>query len=88
MEFLAREPGFPFPFLAMTGGWHVRAESGGTAVRVWWEGEPKFPALNPLILPLLAHQARRQFPGMLRGMGLAGDGGRFTGSALLTLAPC
>ena len=88
MEFLAREPGFPFPFLAMTGGWHVQAGSGGATVRVWWEGVPKFPMLNPVILPLLAHQARRQFPVMLRRMGLADGNTSRTAPARLTLAPC
>ncbi|MDP3073196.1 MAG: SRPBCC family protein [Opitutaceae bacterium] len=88
LEFLTREPGFPFPFLEMTGGWSVRTESDRTVVRVWWEGLPKFPLLNPVILPLLAHQAKSQFPVMVRRMGLSGSRSVAGGPALLALAPC
>jgi hypothetical protein len=87
VEFLTREPGFPFPFLEMTGGWSVQREADGALVRVWWEGRPKYPALNPVILPLLAWQARRQFPVMVRLM--SGQNVMQTGSpSLLTVAPC
>ncbi len=68
MEFLAKEPGFPFPFVEMSGGWSVREGARGTVVKVWWEGTPKFPLLNALILPLLSWQARRQFPAVVSAM--------------------
>ncbi len=88
MEFLTREPGFPFPFLEMTGGWSVRTESGRPVVRVWWEGVPKFPLLDPVILPLLARQAKSQFSVMVRRLGLSGGGTQAGAAGLLALAPC
>jgi hypothetical protein len=87
VEFLTREPGFPFPFAEMTGGWSVRAEPDGALVRLWWEGRPQYPALSPVILPLLAWQARRQFPvmvGLMAGQRVAVAGG----SPLPVVVPC
>ncbi|MBI2516151.1 MAG: SRPBCC family protein [Opitutae bacterium] len=61
-DFLVDEPGFPFPFAALEGGWSVRAgEAGGSVVRVWLRGRPKPRLLTPLILPLLEWQSRRTF---------------------------
>jgi hypothetical protein len=71
MKFMAQEPGFPFPFTEMNGGWLVRETDGGTMVRVWWDGQPRYPLLNPFVLPLLAWQARGQFPEVV--MKLAGE---------------
>jgi len=68
MEFLANDPGFPFPFVEMSGGWSVHDGAHGARVRVWWEGMPKFPRLNSLLLPLLAWQARCQFPAVVAAL--------------------
>jgi hypothetical protein len=63
VRFLTREPGFPFPAKSMTGGWQINATNDHAAqVMVWWELQPKPRLAAPLLLPLLAWQADRDFP--------------------------
>ncbi len=88
MEFLANEPGFPFPFSALRGGWHVRPTAGGVAVQIWWEGTLKYPQLAPVIPPLLAWQAQHQFAGVVRRMAGHGQGGGAYAAPRLAVVPC
>lgn len=87
MQFLAEELGFPFPFAEMSGGWSIQTLPSGAVVRVWWEGLPKYPHLNAVLLPLLSWQARRQFPDMVLRM--SGGSEHTTHSRLRpVIAPC
>lgn len=87
MEFLTHEPGFPFPFAEMTGGWSVKPTASGSQIQVWWEGRAKYPRLNGLVMPLLAWQARRQFPVIVKNLSgqTSADG---THSMIPAIAPC
>lgn len=87
VEFLAREPDFPFPFAGLKGGWTVRPAAAGAMVRIWWEGTLKNRILAPVIPPFFAWQAQRQFPPMIQRM--AGSGiSAATGSRILAVIPC
>lgn len=66
MRFLSEAPDFPFPAKTMRGGWEVMPTNGGCRVMVWWELLPKQRLLAPVILPLLAFQADRDFPRVIQ----------------------
>lgn len=66
MRFLSEAPDFPFPARTMRGGWEVIPTNGGCQVMVWWELLPKQRLLAPVILPLLAFQADRDFPRVIQ----------------------
>lgn len=68
VRFLSEAPDFPFPAKTMHGGWEVIPAEGGSEVMVWWELEPKQKLLAPIILPLLAFQADRDFPKIVQRM--------------------
>lgn len=68
VRFLSEAPDFPFPAKTMRGGWEVIPADGGSEVLVWWELEPKQKLLAPIILPLLAFQADRDFPKIVQRM--------------------
>ncbi|MEX0828066.1 MAG: SRPBCC family protein [Haliea sp.] len=68
VQFLADEPGFPFPVSRMDGGWHVQATVNGSRVTIWWELVPKSKLMAPLLLPLLAWQVDRDFPRLIARM--------------------
>jgi Polyketide cyclase / dehydrase and lipid transport len=68
MRFLSEAPDFPFPAKTMRGGWEVMPTNGGCQVTVWWELLPTQKLLAPVILPLLAFQADRDFPGVIQRM--------------------
>lgn len=76
VRFLSEAPNFPFPAKTMRGGWEVTPITAGSRVMVWWELTPKSKLLAPVILPLLAFQADRDFPKIVRRMTAAalGDG--------------
>ncbi len=99
VRFLTDEPGFPFPARSMLGGWEVTHIDEQTAeVMVWWELQPSHRMLAPLMLPLLAWQADRDFPQVIGRMADEACGrdrsvettpaGRRQRSALLALRPC
>lgn len=71
VRFLSEAPNFPFPAKTMRGGWDVTMSEVGSQVMVWWELKPKCKLLAPVILPLLAFQADRDFPKVVRRMALA-----------------
>lgn len=68
VRFLSEAPDFPFPMKTMHGGWKVIPTDGGSQVMVWWELEPNQKFLVPIILPLLAFQADRDFPKVVQRM--------------------
>lgn len=80
VRFRTEAEGFPFPTSQMRGGWEVMPTSGGSRVMVWWEMSPKPAALAPVILPLLAFQADRDFPKVIHRMALHAITGRPPGS--------
>ncbi len=68
VRFLSEAPDFPFPAETMCGGWEVTPVDGRSQVMVWWELMPKPRLLAPVILPLLAFQADRDFPKIIQRM--------------------
>jgi ribosome-associated toxin RatA of RatAB toxin-antitoxin module len=93
VRFLTEAPDFPFPVQRMRGGWQVTPSAEGSQVMVWWELTPKNRLLAPVILPMLAFQADRDFPQVVRRMAAAvsqpGDERQAAanGSPLARLAP-
>jgi len=74
VRFLSEAPNFPFPARTMSGGWEVTPSNLGSQVMVWWELTPKNKLLAPVILPLLAFQADRDFPKIIQRMATAALG--------------
>jgi hypothetical protein len=68
VRFLADAPDFPFPAKAMVGGWEVSPSDDGADVMVWWELQPKPAFLAPVLMPILAFQADRDFPNVIQRM--------------------
>jgi len=68
VRFLSEAPNFPFPVKTMRGGWEVTPSHAGSQVMVWWELSPKIRLLAPVIVPLLAFQADRDFPKIIKRM--------------------
>lgn len=68
VRFLADAPDFPFPATNMVGGWSVSSVAAGSEVMVWWELSPKPRYLAPILLPILAFQADRDFPQIIARM--------------------
>ncbi|MCS3902659.1 hypothetical protein J2T55_000663 [Methylohalomonas lacus] len=72
VRFLADAPDFPFPVRYMIGGWTVTAvDATRSRVEVWWELAPKPWPLAPLLMPMLAFQADRDFPAVMQRMAMA-----------------
>lgn len=71
VRFLTEAPDFPFPVQTMRGGWQVTPSAAGSQVMVWWELTPKNRLLAPIILPILAFQADRDFPQVIQRMAAA-----------------
>lgn len=69
VRFHTEAPDFPFPARTMHGGWQVMADADDSSeVMVWWELEPKPKLLTPILLPVLAFQADRDFPKVIERM--------------------
>jgi len=60
-EFLADEPGFPYPFKTMSGGWDVQPNSAGSTVTIWFEVTPKYGIAHPIILALMTRNLANSF---------------------------
>lgn len=71
LDFLTHEPGFPYPFETMSGGWKVEPREGGATVRVWWVVTPKHRWLAPVFLPVMVAGLRHDVPPVIAS--LAGD---------------
>jgi hypothetical protein len=76
VRFLAEAPGFPFPATSMEGGWEVRPAGEASEVVVWWELVPKPRPLAPLLLPVLALRADRDFTAVVARMAASVGGSR------------
>jgi len=68
VRFHTQAPNFPFPAKTMIGGWEVAPAGETVRVMVWWELQPKPRFLAPIILPILAFQADRDFPKIIERM--------------------
>ncbi len=68
VRFVCEAPDFPFPVSTMIGGWEVMSAGTGSDVMVWWEIAPKPRFLAPVLLPVLAFSADRDFVGVIRRM--------------------
>jgi hypothetical protein len=68
VRFAAEAPDFPFPATHMRGGWEVAPRGSGCEVQVWWEMTPRHAMAAPLMLPLLALRADRDFPAVIARM--------------------
>lgn len=88
VEFLADEPGFPFPFATLRGGWRVSPESDRVAVTIWWEGTLRHAVLASVLPPLFAWQAQRQFSGVIQHMAGAQRTVSKTGVRRPSVVPC
>ncbi|MCU0498810.1 MAG: SRPBCC family protein [Anaerolineae bacterium] len=75
-KFLADEPGFPYPFKTMLGGWQVTPNPNGTGstVTIWFEVTPKYRAAHPIILAFLARNFARSFGELVARMTAAANG--------------
>lgn len=68
VRFAAEAPDFPFPASTMLGGWEVISAGTGSEVMVWFELAPKPRFLAPILLPMLAFRADRDFVKVIRLM--------------------
>ncbi len=68
MRFISEAPDFPFPASMMFGGWEVIPVGRESDVVVWWEIAPKPRFLAPILLPILAFSADRDFVQIVRRM--------------------
>ncbi len=75
VRFVSEAPNFPFPAKNMLGGWEIIPAGKGSEVMIWWELEPKPKLLAPILLPLLAFQADRDFPNIVQRMAADALGG-------------
>ncbi|NDJ62966.1 MAG: SRPBCC family protein [Chloroflexi bacterium] len=72
--FLADEPGFPYPFKTMVGGWEVVPNGNGSIVNIWFEVTPKYGLAHPIILAVMAKDLARSFAEVVARMAAAGRG--------------
>lgn len=68
VEFLADEPGFPYPFKTMKGGWEVSPNGSGSTVTIWFEVTPKYCLLHPIILGLTSKDLGSSFANVVARM--------------------
>jgi len=87
VRFLTEAPDFPFPAKAMIGGWEVVPSGEGAEVMVWWELQPKPAFLAPVLMPMLAFQADRDFPKVIARMANAARSPKDRGPAGSQLSP-
>jgi len=73
-EFLADEPGFPYPFKTMSGGWKVEPNGAGATVNIWFAVTPKYGLAHPLILALMARNLAGSFGEVVARMTAAARG--------------
>ncbi len=73
-QFLADEPGFPYPFKTIVGGWDVVPSADGSTVTIWFEVTPKNRFLHPLILAMMSRNLARSFDEVVARMTAAARG--------------
>jgi hypothetical protein len=72
--FLADEPGFPYPFKTMDGGWEVVSSGSGSTVNIWFEVTPKYGPAHPMILAMMAKDLAGVFGAVVARMAAAARG--------------
>ncbi len=70
-EFLADEPGFPFPFGTMSGGWEIEPHGAGSTVIIWFTVTPKYGLAHPLVLAMTARTLTRDMEAVVERMSAA-----------------
>jgi hypothetical protein len=73
-QFLADEPGFPYPFKTMVGGWEVVPKADGSTVTIWFEVTPKNRFVHPVILAMMSRNLARSFGEVVARMTAAARG--------------
>lgn len=73
-QFLADEPGFPYPFGTMVGGWDVVPREDGSTVTIWFEVTPKYGFLHPIILAIMSRNLANGFGEVVARMTAAARG--------------
>ncbi len=73
-QFLADEPGFPYPFTTMVGGWDVVPRADGSTVTIWFEVTPKNRFVHPVILAVMSRNLARSFGAVVARMTAAARG--------------
>ncbi|MGF1505087.1 MAG: SRPBCC family protein [Anaerolineae bacterium] len=73
-EFLAGEPGFPYPFKTMVGGWEVTPNGSGSTETIWFEVTPKYGPANPMIMAVMAKDLASGFGDVVARMAAAARG--------------
>ncbi|NOK63991.1 MAG: hypothetical protein GFH27_549325n121 [Chloroflexi bacterium AL-W] len=74
MAFLAEEPGFPYPFQTMQGGWEVVPNKNGSTVHIWFAVTPKYRWFHSIILALTTRDLARSFGDTVARMAAAARG--------------
>lgn len=72
--FDTEEPGYPYPFSRMRGGWRVEPNANGCTVEVWWLVVPRRPWTAAALLPVMATSAQRDFSEIIARMAYAAGG--------------
>lgn len=73
-QFLADEPGFPYPFKTMVGGWDVVPREDGSTIIIWFEVTPKYRFFHFIILAMMSRNMARSFGEVVARMTAAARG--------------
>jgi hypothetical protein len=73
-QFLADEPGFPYPFKTMVGGWDVVPRGDGSTVTIWFEVTAKNRFFHPIILAMMSRNIAHSFGEVVARMTAAARG--------------
>ncbi|MCR9222316.1 MAG: SRPBCC family protein [Alphaproteobacteria bacterium] len=74
LRFQTEAEDFPFPFMAMRGGWTVKPAADGTAaVEIWWSVRPKMRRLGWLLLALMTIPLDRDIRRIVAAMEAGGS---------------
>lgn len=76
VTFLADEPGFPYPFRTMDGGWQVQPNDDGSIVTIWFETTPKQRWAAPFILAIMTRSLVPNFTAVVSRMAAKANGRR------------
>lgn len=68
LRFLHEEPGFPFPFERLSGGWSIRFIPGGSSVRIWWAPVLSRRWIAPFLLPIMHKQVHASMTELVQNM--------------------
>lgn len=68
LEFQTEEPGFPFPFSVMNGGWNVVPAPNGAIVDIWWNITPRVRYFGWILVALMTVALNRDMRRVLASM--------------------